>query len=325
VAYFGYSYWTSTPEYSLNRIARAIETRDVELFNKHVDVTTLTGRLIDDMLAAATKRDEDEESNEWSKLGQELGKGLVTLMKPRLAEIMKEQVEKFIETGDFGKSKEEEIQDGSVSLPELQKKLGQNLTEVKYSKKEGKIALVGIGIFNDRLQTELTLELKMREKEGGYWQLIEFANLSSLLEQIQKLEEAKLAEINRPTKEKMNLAVSVASIKKRSTSDSWGFNRKVTLSIQLQNRANVAVRSFSAKIEFRDLSDKLIKSYTLSFDRGIPPNSTQSGYWELETNRFISAENLLFETPESQLKYVFTPSEVTLADGSELKLKTSLD
>lgn len=325
MAYFGYSYWTSTPEYSLNRIARAIETRDVELFNKHVDVTTLTGRLIDDMLAAATKRDEDEESNEWSKLGQELGKGLVTLMKPRLAEIMKEQVEKFIETGDFGKSKEEEIQDGSVSLPELQKKLGQNLTEVKYSKKEGKIALVGIGIFNDRLQTELTLELKMREKEGGYWQLIEFANLSSLLEQIQKLEEAKLAEINRPTKEKMNLAVSVASIKKRSTSDSWGFNRKVTLSIQLQNRANVAVRSFSAKIEFRDLSDKLIKSYTLSFDRGIPPNSTQSGYWELETNRFISAENLLFETPESQLKYVFTPSEVTLADGSELKLKTSLD
>jgi hypothetical protein len=324
-AYFAYSYWTKTPEYSLAQITKSIQSHDVELFNKHVEVNTLASRLIDDMMSAATKKEETDEANAWSNLGQELGKGLLNLMKPRLTEIFKEQIEKYIETGDFGKTESEQTKEASLSLPELQKKFGKNFTGVKYSKKEGKIALVGIGLLNDRFEKELTLELKMREKEGGYWQLVEFANVPTLLNELQQLEQAKLDEINRPIREKMNLAISAVSIKKRSSSDSWGISRKVAVSILLKNASSVAVKSFVAELQFRDLNDKLMKAFKLSYERPIAANSTQSGYWELDINQFLSGENLVYQTPESQMKYTFTPVEVVLADGSELKTKTSLD
>ena len=107
ICYFGYSYWTRTPKYSLYQIAKAIQHHDIELFNKHVDVNTVANRLIDDLIISAPKQKEEEETSEWGKMGQELGKGLINLMKPRLAEIMKEQIEKYIETGDFQKPEDE--------------------------------------------------------------------------------------------------------------------------------------------------------------------------------------------------------------------------
>ena len=188
VGYFGYSYWTKTPKYSLSQIGKAIKTHDVELFNKHVDVNTLANRLIDDMITSTSKESDEKETNEWSKLGQELGKGLVNLMKPRLAEMMKEQIEKYIETGDFGNPRDEPTGERSVSLPEIQKHFGKNFTGVKFTKEEGKIALVGIGLFNERVDKEVVLELKLRKKEGGYWSLVEFANIPTLIGEVQKLE-----------------------------------------------------------------------------------------------------------------------------------------
>jgi len=325
VGYFGYFYWTSTPEYSLKQIAKSIQTHDVDLFNKHVEVNTLSSRLIDDMLSVASKKDESQQPDGLNNFGEELGKGLINLMKPRLTEIIKEQIEKYIETGDFGKEQEAQTQGSSVSLLTIQKKFGNNFTGVKYSKKEGKIALVGIGLFNDRVNKEFILELKMREKEGGQWELVELANLPAILDEIQKLEQAKLDEINRPTIEQMNLAVSAVNIKKKSTSDSWGIDRKVSISILLKNGSNVAVQSFLAEIQFSDLNDKLIKSYKLSFNQPIAASGSQLCHWELTNNQFISSDNLIFQTPESQLKYIFKPVQVNLANGTELKIKTSLD
>ena len=326
MGYLGYSYWTRTPKYSLYQIAKAIRHHDVELFNKHVDVNTLTNRLIDDLILSTPKqKEEEEETSVWEKLGSEIGKGLVNLMKPRLAEITKEQIEKYIETGDFKKPEDKISGENSISLSEIQKSIGKTFTGMKSTKEEGKIALVGIGLFNERVNKEVILELKMRKKEGGYWQLVEFANVPALVKELQKLEEEKLNQLNQPIREKIAQTLTSISIKKSSQSDSWGFDRKVYFEILIKNNSPTAVQGFKANLECRNLANKLIKKVGLSFDRAIAANDSQLGTWWIKSNRFIENDTTLFETPENQLKFVFNPVSVTLADGTELKLKTSLD
>lgn len=325
IGYFGYFYWTRTPKYSLYQIAKAIQHHDVELFNKHVDVNTVAHRLIDDLIISAPKQKEEEETGEWGKVGRELGKGLINLMKPRLAEIMKEQIEKYIETGDFQKPEDEGSSENSIRLPEIQKRIGKSFTGVKFIKKEGKIVLVGIGLFNERIDKEVILELKMREKEGGHWQLVEFANIPALTKELQKLEQEKLDQLNQPIRAKIAQALVAVSINKSSYSDSWGIDRKVYIKILVKNNSSTTVQSFLAELECRNLENKLLKKLRLSFDTPIPANGSETGTWSIKSNMFIENEATLFEAPDSQLKFVFNPISVTLADGTELKLKISLD
>lgn len=325
VGYFGYSYWTKTPKYALGQISKAIETHDVELFNKHVDVNTLSSRLIDDIITGSMNQNEQEQENNWSKLGQELGKGLVNLMKPRLTEMVKEQMEKYIETGDFGKPKEESASDNSFSFPEIQKRFGKNFTGLKYTKQEGKIAIVGVGILNERFNKELILELKMREKEGGYWQLVEFANVPSLIKESKKLEQDKLDQINKPIKEQMAQALAAVWIKKSSSASEYGYDRKVIIRMLLKNGSSTLVKSFTAEVQCLNTEQRLIKKLILSMDTPLPANSSQTGTWTIDANMFIKEDMTLFETPESQLIFVFVPQSIVQSNGNELKLKTSLD
>jgi hypothetical protein len=96
--------------------------------------------------------------------------------------MLKLQIEKYVETGTIEKAAKGKSEP-PLSVEQIKEKLGDNFRGIKDVRTEGKISVVDIELFDkDKNQTRI-IGLKMREKEGGYWQLIEIANFSDFLKE----------------------------------------------------------------------------------------------------------------------------------------------
>ena len=176
-----YWYVTTTPEYSLNQIKNSIENHDVPLFQKHVDVKTISSRLIDDVMTAVL--DETDYENEWEELGGSLGLGLIQMMKPRLIDIVEEQMIRFVEKGSIDESTSDElgVLGNGNDLNNVLENGKDSFKGIDYIRKEGSTAYIGISIEDKTNDWNGTIELLMRNM-GGYWQVSEISNASEILE-----------------------------------------------------------------------------------------------------------------------------------------------
>lgn len=218
-----YAYWTRTPQYSVNRIAHAITSHDVALFEKHVDVESVSARLIDDLLADVTAKQAETEG---SSMGSALAAGLIQFMKPRLVQIVREQTIRFIETGSFSKHDSSTDDSESANLEDLSRGLGakrDSFRGIGHVRTEGKIALVGLKFSNADLDTTLTIEVKMRN-EGSYWRVVELTNLTHLTRTMEELRPARLAAINAPIHKQMAQVLAISNGSIRSQMDAHGFS-----------------------------------------------------------------------------------------------------
>jgi len=210
ISYFAYSYWTSTPEYALQQIVKAVETHDTELFHRYVDVPTIAERIIEDLVDSI----KDKPGSSSSSVGESPGKGRITLVEPRLTEIVREQVERYVERGDVPQAATSDPNEESFSLKRIHDRIGGQFRDIKYVRGEGKIATVGIGLHNERLEIDQVLELKLRRKEDDHWQLIGLPNLFQLITEIESVDKSKLEEANKPVREQMEQAVSLEKVSK---------------------------------------------------------------------------------------------------------------
>ena len=102
IAGLAYWYWTTTPTYSLTQILGAVKNRDVDTFQKYVDVESITDRAIDDVLHGPAR-----ESGMFGNMDNMIGAGIIGLFKPEIAAIAKTQVLKFVESGALIKAMKE--------------------------------------------------------------------------------------------------------------------------------------------------------------------------------------------------------------------------
>ena len=180
----GVYYWqyTKSPKYSLLQAKNAFEQHDLVSFEKYVDVEGITNSLIDQMLETATEQEKPK--GEWEQLGESIGNGLVALLKPQLSKLAKQQIAKLVETGKLEEEQEStESNEPDFSLSDIWNKAGgekAGFQGIEYIKKEGKIAYVGLKFFQKEYNTDLILDLKMRDR-GGYWQVAELSNFADYM------------------------------------------------------------------------------------------------------------------------------------------------
>lgn len=79
----GWWYWTGTPTYSMKQIQVALEERDVERFQAHVDLDALLGNAFDQLAAAQEPKDG------WGEFGRLLG---AAVFKPILVSKLKREI-----------------------------------------------------------------------------------------------------------------------------------------------------------------------------------------------------------------------------------------
>jgi len=193
---FAYWYWTGTPTYSLQQVQKALETNDVVKFEKHVDIKSISSRLIDDLMNFTLK--EPQPQSELEGFGISLAAGLVHLMKPHLIDSIYSQTIRQVEKGNFGNfnSQEgtEDSQEINVDIDDISEQLGvdkESFSGVSYIRKDGKVALAGLAFQSKDFGESMILELRLRNM-GRYWQVVEISNITELLQEIEIIEAASL-------------------------------------------------------------------------------------------------------------------------------------
>ena len=94
-----YWYYKQTPKYALLQVKEALADHDFALFEQYVDMEAVMTSLIDQVMEI--NKNTSTAKNEWEQLGQNIGTGLVNLLKPQLSTLYKQQIQKLVETGKF--------------------------------------------------------------------------------------------------------------------------------------------------------------------------------------------------------------------------------
>ena len=191
-----YWYWTTTPQYSLKCVSKAIETHDLGMFEKYVDVDSLVSRAADQIGDGILNESKDKLNS------PNMNQGVTQLAKPMLINESKEQIKAYIEKGSFESSRQPILDKQQKSnydtiIAEKYINTGGNFPQSKgidYIKKDGKVAALGLSIFYPNIESTIVLEIKMRERDG-YWQVIEISNFKEFFA---NLDIAKRAYYNTP-------------------------------------------------------------------------------------------------------------------------------
>ncbi|RSK37645.1 DUF2939 domain-containing protein [Hymenobacter metallilatus] len=187
-AYLYYRHLSTGPEYSLMQAYKAVTQHDAAAFERYVDVSSVTGSLVDQV----------------AEQGSALGvlnpggfamKGALRLLKPQLARAARQEVKRYVETGSATAAADaSSTQMMNVSILGLADKVvGKNSSfkGVKYSREEGEQAFIGLEFTQPRYDTTLVLEVKMQNR-GDHWQATEITNISEILQHVARMEKQHL-------------------------------------------------------------------------------------------------------------------------------------
>jgi hypothetical protein len=167
VGALGWMYIKGTPQYSLYKMAKAVEKKDYTTFSKYFNVDAVIDDLLDKAIVESQKTMESQlaaSSAEEKKLAQQYFENLINQMRTQMKEKAKADIKKQVEGGNFYADYR-----GAIISVFLN-------TKVKISGNEADVTLI-----NNK--TKQTLPLKMRKK-AGYWEIYK---INASLEEIQKL------------------------------------------------------------------------------------------------------------------------------------------
>jgi hypothetical protein len=214
IAAFGlaYWYWTTTPSYALTAVVVSVKNRDVEMFEKFVDIDSVTSHAFDDLINGPIAAEVIG-----GRSGGFLGMGFVKFFKREIIEMAHDKVVNYIAEGNVklasdvpasvnpittlavfnsGQIVQATVKDKTeVLLPapaheSKNDKLKRSLKEfgiskfgyrgIKYLKIIGPRALLGIEFFSPKLNKNWTANFQL-EDAGGYWRVTELANLDEIV------------------------------------------------------------------------------------------------------------------------------------------------
>jgi hypothetical protein len=184
--YYFYHNLTTGPKYSLMQAAKATQTHDMAAFERYVDVSSVTGSLVDQI------------ANQSSALGLIPGgfavRGALQMLKPQLAKVAHKEIETYIETGSIeaavAAQPKRTVKVSMLGLASKVVNADSEFKDVKYVNEQGDQALVGLEFTQPKYDTTMVVELKMRNR-GDHWQVTEITNSGELLKHVARLEKKR--------------------------------------------------------------------------------------------------------------------------------------
>jgi len=322
-AWMGYSYWRSTPTYAFSQMKTAIDTHNRDLFYEYVDVDTLVKRSVDVLLQELSEKKQtgSTEGNKWEQLGQNLAMGLVEMFKPKLVEMVKDQIDKLIETS---KPTDNEAS-GDISQAGPQN-MDMNLRNVELANieeviRQDKITVAVMSGRNQKYDVPFQIRFKFRQVDAGHLKLIEIENLGDIIKSVNEAERKwKLAQ-NKPIRDRLSALLKMSTLSKRQHSDRWGFDKKVTLILGVENISDTTVEKFNAKINLYGPDSVRVLSLPVRVEgTSIPAGYVRELYFEYDINQFIEEQKLLWDLDFSTLTGNLTVVEALLTNGEVLTI-----
>jgi hypothetical protein len=311
-----YLAWTRTPSYALHEASTAIREHDLAAFQRFVDTEKLAGRFVDDELVSAT---DQTSKNEFGALAA----GIFMMMRPQLVKAAQEALERAVETGTFDAGKAQQKNPAETAnaywKPSSAKVSGYR--KIAYVKKQGKIAIAGLEIYDADVDKVFVLDLKLRDL-GDHWQVTETANVRQFQESLQEATKHQLDVFNEPIARRLNETVKFEAVKGFASTGQWGFDRKSNVTVRIRNTSMKTISEAHFMITFT-LGGEIIGAFRCSVNTSLVPGQEWSGTWSKDANQFISEDMKLYNG--LALAQIFPElRSVTFSDGTALQIRSSL-
>lgn len=185
-------YWRAiiSPQYSLKQLEKVIAKNDQLAFDKYVDLDKVIDNAIDQIWQYYTTVDEGIANRRWVEIGNDIGYGLLSLMKPNLNETIKKEVYRYIS----GKDSEEKdfTRDNNLSAVfarMIKEKLNPEKWEfqsINYSKIENNASFLILTYYDEIRGSNFLVEMKMVNM-NGFWQINEITNIAQLFNMFSRI------------------------------------------------------------------------------------------------------------------------------------------
>jgi hypothetical protein len=319
----GYYYFifSKTPTYAFMQIKKAYDTHDVELFKKYVDVDSFCEQTVDDYVTWISQSDlADTGTDVWSELGSSIAKGMIGLMKPQMVTEMKKGLLDSVENNSINSSSSQtySLKDTISSLSNLQSFFNSNSISTV---KNGKITTLKFTIHNDQYNSDLELDLLLRES-GNHLQVVKMSNLLDYLKHIDYLEEKRIYALNEKTTNDMKRVLSVSNAHDEwNEPNEWTTYVDVTFFADFKNNGNKTIDKFTLSLILYDSSGNRITDIDFNESKTIKSNSIITVKLVKEFNLYDSKDKQILESLSKKgVTYDIKYTYIHFTDGSELKL-----
>jgi hypothetical protein len=310
---------TRSPEYSLKRLADAIEQHDVLTFQELVDVDAVVGRFIDVAMAGAAGDTAD------GGFFDNLAQGIVDMMKPRLVEAAKSGIMEFVEKGAPESSGTGADDEAPLNMLKNTSMLDKDAFKgISAVTREGKTALVNLDFANARIDSTVTVQLRMRDLKT-HWQVSEIANAKELLTELPAAEDRRLAVFNRPIVEKLKQTLVVGAFRKTAKDVDSFWSGEVDLRASIRNASTTPVSGFRLALKVTNAAGLVLADLPISESVALAPGQEFAWLWHQDLGLFSSEYKLLALTTADELRYEATFEEISMANGTTVKVFVSLD
>ncbi|MDY5045527.1 DUF2939 domain-containing protein [Phascolarctobacterium sp.] len=311
---FYFLYWVKTPAYSLNIIREAIQKHDVTTFERHVDMDTLYPKAFDDFLVAT---DKIEGKN---TLANPLAAGFIQMFKPPVVAALKAATIEGIK-GEENNSTEKK-DDAANMANNIKGRSGLDKSvfkDVSVISSEGDTSIVAIKLHNRKVDKDFDLKVKMKKLDDGKWRVKEITNLVDFIVEEHKAEVAKLAELDKPIKDKIYKAVKIDSTSGQIWSEGdWFPTWKAKGDIRLKNLTEKDIKAVKGYIQIRDKKNQVVKSSDLITSTPIKANTVGMLFAQMKINEYDDKEKVLTTTPAKEFHLAVKIMEVHYTDGTSL-------
>lgn len=318
---FYFLYWIKTPAYSLNIIRESVEKHDVATFEKHVDMDTLYTKAFDDGIVAVDKIQGD------GTLSNPLAVGFLQMLKPPVVAALKNETIEYVKGEKENKAqsnnKADDFAQGMKSKSGVDNSKLKDITVVS---KENNEAIVALTLYNQKIDKNFDLKVKMTKLDDGTWKLKEITNLVEFLMEIDKAEKEKLAELNKNIVAELKMAVPVTAANVKLNSDGNPFFASYWLNygIELQNNTDKNITDVYVLIDLVDNNKKVFKETRLRYNQNIfTAHSKLSLSYKDKLNQFIDKDMALIENMNDKKMEVHVVG-IKYADGKEVKVLEEL-
>ena len=205
VAFF-FFYVVKTPHYSLYQIHKAVQTHDTALFQRHVDLDSVYGNGLDDLIASGMKREKT--------IGMDpFVAGIMKLVKPTVLQAMKDATLESIrkeKANPAGKENRQNVQTKDDTpdktkndkaskkknkwenqiplLKKLKERLDVSNLKIKdasVTRKGDKVAELDVLLHDIKLDKNFNANMRMEQMNNGEWQIKEITNFVGLLAEVE--------------------------------------------------------------------------------------------------------------------------------------------
>lgn len=264
LALSSWNYFDGTPQHSLLQLVKAVENRDRAAFERYIDVERTVESAIDDVINDLIGETIDSavvSDDPFSAVGVALGTATIEGVKPLAVKAMTEAILEGVESGsiiaalsDQGTAVEDMESINITSSVSMDDARFVGIAGVE--KRAGK-AVVGLDFRYESLDTTLTARIIMEDR-GDYWQVVGVEDLGGFVLSLMSIEEARLAELNKPIRDELARLVELDDLESELVSRGW-LEKVLELSVTVKNVSDTDLRNVQVRISGVDGSSESVQ------------------------------------------------------------------